>query len=73
MSSLSTLNQREQEIPLLAIEGHVTWALDTIESSIMVDTKGDNPGFDIDMHVEVYDCEIEDINAETQKTIQSLK
>ena len=73
MSSLSTLNQREPEIALLAIEGHVTWTLDTTESSITLDIKGANPGFNIDTHVEVYDREIKDIEAETQKTIQSLE
>ena len=51
MSSLSTLDQSEQEIALLAIEGHVIWTLGTIESSITVDIKGANPGFDADTHV----------------------
>ena len=55
MSSLSTLSQSEQEIALLAIEGHVTWTLDTIESSITGDIKVVNPGFGIDTHVDVYD------------------
>ena len=73
MSSLSTLSQSEQEIALLAIEGHVTWTLDTIESSITVDIKDANPGFGIDTHVGVYDQEIKDIEAETQQTIQSIE
>ena len=73
MSSLSTLSQSEQEIALLAIEGHVTWTLDTIESSITVDIKDANPGFGIDTHVGVYDQEIKDIEAETQQTIKSIE
>ena len=72
MTSLSTLDQSEQEIALriLAIEGYVIWTLETIESSITVDIKGVNPGFDVDTHVGVYDQEIKDIEAETQQTIQ---
>ena len=62
-----------QEIALLAIEGHVIWTLETIESSITVDIKGVNPGFDIDTHVSVYDPEIKGIEAETQQTIQSIE
>ena len=73
MSSLSTLSQSEQEIALLAIEGHVTWTLDTIESSITEDIKGVNPGFGIDTHVDVYDQEIKDIEAETRQTIKSIE
>ena len=73
MSSLSTLSQSEQEIALLAIEGHVTWTLDTIESSITVDIKDANPGFGIDTHVGVYDQEIKDIEAETRQTIKSIE
>ena len=73
MSSLSTLDQNEQEIALLAIEGHVIWTLEPIESSITKDIKGINPGFDIDTHIEVYDQEIRDIETETQKNIQSLE
>ena len=73
ISSLSTLDQSEQEIALLAIEGHVTWTLDTIESSITKDIKGINPDFDIDTHIEVYDQEIRDIETDTQKPIESLE
>ena len=54
MSSLSSLSQSGQEIALLAIEGHVTWTLDTIESSIAKDINDANPNFDLDTHVEVY-------------------
>ena len=68
----STLGQSEQEIALLAIEGHVAWTLETIESSIMGDIKVANPGFDINMHIKVYDQEIRDIETDTQKAIQSL-
>ena len=71
MYSFSTLDQSEQEIAPLAIEGYVIWTLETIESSITVDIKGVNPGFDIDTHVRVYDQEIKDIEADTQKTIKS--
>ena len=53
MTSLSTLGQSDMEITLLAIEGHVTWTLEAIESSITKDIKGVNPGFDIDAHVDV--------------------
>ena len=73
MSSLSTFSQCDQEIALLAIEGHVTWTLDTIESSIAKDINDVNPNFDLDTHVEVYDREIRDIEAETQQTIKSLE
>ena len=55
MTSLSALDQSEQEIPLLAIEGHVIWTLETIESSVTDDIKGVNPGFDMHAHVDVYD------------------
>ena len=72
MSSLSALNQVDTEIALLAIEGHITWTLYTIDSSIVKDIKGINPGFDLDTHVVVYDQEIKDIEAETQQTINSL-
>ena len=70
MSSLSTLIQSEQEISLLANDGHVIWTLDTIESSMTVDVKGANPGFrfSLDTHVDAYDQEIKDIEAETQQT-----
>ena len=44
------------------------WTLDTIESSITVDINGANPGFRLDTHVDVYDQEIKDIEAETQQT-----
>ena len=73
MNSLSPLDQVDTEIALLAIEGHVTWTLDTIESSIVKDIKGINPGFDLDTHVDVYDQEIKDIEAETQQTIKSIE
>ena len=73
MSSLSSLSQSGQEIALLAIEGHVTWTLDTIESSIAKDINAVNPNFDLDTHVDVYDREIRDIEAETQKTVKSLE
>ena len=73
MSSLSTLSQSGQETALLAIEGHVTWSLDTIESSIAGDIKVVNPGFGIDTHADVYDQEIRDIEAETQQTIKSIE
>ena len=73
MSSLPTLSQSEQEIVLLTIKGHVIWTLETIESSIMVGIKGVNPGFNIDMHVSVYDQEIKDIEADTQQTIKSIE
>ena len=73
MSSLSSLSQSGQEIALLAIEGHVTWTLDTIESSIAKDINAVNPNFDLDTHVDVYDREIRDIEAETQETIKSLE
>ena len=72
MSSLSTLNQSKQEIALLAIEGHVVWTLDTIESSIAKDIKDVRPDFDLDTHIDVYDREIRDIEADTRKTIESL-
>ena len=71
MNSLSPLDQVYSEIALLAIEGHVAWTLETIESSITKDIKGVNPGFDT--HVEVYDREIRDIETETQKIIQFLE
>ena len=70
---MSTLDQSEQEIALLAIEGHVIWTLNTIESSITVDIKGINPGFEVDTHVGVYDQAIKDIKADTQQTIKSIK
>ena len=73
MSSLSSLNQSGHEIALLAIEGHVTWTRDTIESSIAKDINDVNPNFDLDTHVEVYDREIRDIEAETQETVRSLE
>ena len=73
MSSLSTLSQSDQEIALLAIEGHVIWTLDTIESSIAKDIEGVNPGFGIDTHANVYDQEIKDIEAETRQTIKSIE
>ena len=73
MSSLCTLSQSGQEIALLTIEGHITWTLDTIESSIVKDINDVNPHFDLDTHVKVYDQEIRDIEAETQQTIQSLE
>ena len=44
MSSLSTLSQSDQETPLRAIEDHVIWTLDTIETSIVKDIEGVNPG-----------------------------
>ena len=66
MGSLSTPNQSDREIALLAIEGRVIWALGTIEPSIMIvgDIKSANPDFDMHMHtsmhvhVDVYDQEI---------------
>ena len=73
MSSLSTLNQSEQETALPAIEGHVIWTLEAIESSITDDIKGANPGFDMHAHVDVYDQEIKNIEAEPQQTIQSIE
>ena len=73
MSSLSTLSQSDKKTALLAIEDHVIWTLETIESSITVDINGTNPGFGIDTHVDVYDQEIKDIEAETQQTIKSIE
>ena len=73
MSSLSSLSQSGQEIALLAIEGHVVWTLDTIESSIAKDIKDVRPDFDLDTHIYVYDPEIRDIEADTRKTIESLE
>ena len=64
---------RALKFVLLAIEGHVIWALETLESSITVDIKGVNPGFDIDRHVDVYDQENKDIEAETRQTMQSIE
>ena len=61
MSSLPTLSQSGQETALLAIEGHVTWTLGTIESSIAKDINDVNPNFDLDTHIDVYDREIRDI------------
>ena len=69
MTSLSTLGQSEQEMALLAIEGHVIGTLETTESSITVDIKGVNPGFDMHTHVDFYDQEIKDIEADAQKII----
>ena len=75
MSSLSTLSQSDKETALWAIEDHVIWTLETIESSITVDINayGTNPGFVIDTHVDVYDQEIKDIEAETQQTVKSVR
>ena len=38
-----------------------------------MDIKDANPDFGIDTHVDVYDQEIKDIEAETQQTIKSIE
>ena len=35
MNPLSTLNQSEQEIAVLAIEGHVVWTLETVCQKVL--------------------------------------